>query len=194
MHATLRRFARAALASAFFALAGPATAGSIALDAWLEFGFTDPGVDATGCDPDDPLGPFCIASSGTPTAFLDAPPWTFTGAATLTVVDAFVAGDRFEVFDFGASLGATSLPVGSGDCGDDPLPCLADPNISRGQFQLASGGHALTIRPLLAPGGGGAGYLLLHAPEPTTWLLLAVGMVALVGARRKSQRSAENRP
>src|SRR5205807_246059 len=83
---------------------------------------------ATGCDPADPAGPFCIPSSGTPTEFLDAPPWTFVAPAAgalLTVTDAFLAGDRFQVFDFGASLGLTSAPVGNADCGDDPIPCLA---------------------------------------------------------------------
>jgi hypothetical protein len=189
MDATLGRAIRAAIIGLFLAVSGPAAAGFIPPDAWLEFGFTEVGVDATGCDPDDPLGPFCIPSSGTPTAFLDAPPWTFNGGALLTVLDAFQAGDRFEVFDFGASLGSTSLPVGSADCGDDPLPCLADPNVSRGVFVLPGGAHSVTIKPLLAPSGGGSGYLIRQAPEPPAWLVLFAGLGALIAARRRAARN-----
>ena len=95
------------------AVAPALSAGPILSDVWYEFGFTDVGVDATGCDPADPAGAFCIPSSGTPTVFLDAPPWTFLASAagaTLTVTDAFLSGDQFELFDFGASIGLTSPP------------------------------------------------------------------------------------
>jgi hypothetical protein len=197
MDATLGGAIRAAIIGLFLVVSGSAAAGSIPAEVWLEFGFTDVGVDATGCDPDDPLGPFCIPSSGTPTAFLDAPPWTFSGGALLTVVDAFEAGDQFEVFDFGASLGATSLPVGSADCGDDPVPCVADPNVSHGVFVLPGGAHAVTIKPLLAPSGGGSGYLILQAevPEPPPWLALFAGLVALIAARYRAARNhREQRP
>src|SRR5689334_18655160 len=70
-----------AAAAALLMLAPTVSAGPIALNTWLEFAVSDPGVDATGCDPDDPNGPFCIPSSGTPTQFLDAPPWTFSAPA-----------------------------------------------------------------------------------------------------------------
>jgi hypothetical protein len=103
----------------------PANAGPIQLGIFQEFAFTTAGTPATGCDPADPAGPFCIPSSGTPTTFLTAPPWTFVApvqGAILIVTDAFQAGDRFQVFDFGSSIGLTSLPAGNADCGDDPVP------------------------------------------------------------------------
>src|SRR5689334_6520660 len=102
------------------ALSTPALCGALPTNTWEEFAFGAVGVPATGCDPADPAGPFCIGSFGTPTEFLTAPPWTFTApatGATLTVVDAFDAGDRFEIFDFGASIGFTSAPGRTGDCG-----------------------------------------------------------------------------
>src|SRR5438045_1800298 len=98
---------------ALVAVSIPASAGAITFNTWHEFGFSTAGTPATGCDPADPAGPFCISSSGTVTDFLDAPPWTFTApafGAILTVTDAFLAGDRFQVFDFGASIGLTSDP------------------------------------------------------------------------------------
>ena len=89
-------------------------------------------------------------------------------------------------------LGFTSLPAPDIDCGDDPVPCLATPGMSSGIFLLAAGAHSLTIAPLLSPDGGGAGYLLVTSviPEPGTWSLLAVGLLALAFHRHKSLRGA----
>jgi hypothetical protein len=177
------------------AFTSPANAGPIQMGTWLEFGFGIAGVPATGCDPADPSGPFCIESSGTPTSFLDAPPWTFQAplqGAVLVVTDAFLAGDRFQIFDFGVSRGLTSLPSGSADCGDDPVPCLATAGISKGSFIFASGNHSISITPTLAPGGGGSAYLRVDAvPEPSTWILLGGGLAAIWLCRRSLWRIAE---
>jgi len=126
----------------------PVQADPISLGVFEEFAFTTAGTPATGCDPADPAGPFCISSSGTPTDFIGAPPWTFTapaGGVELTVVDAFTSGDRFTVFDLGASLGLTSAPPSNVDCGDDPVVCLAS-GLSQGHFSLAAG-NCVVIKP-----------------------------------------------
>lgn len=167
--------------------AGPITPGS-----FLEFGFSTAGVSATGCTPADPAGPFCIPSGGAPTSFLDAPPWTFVapaGGSLLTVTDAFQSGDRFEIFDFGASIGLTSAPATGADCGDDPFVCLATPGISFANFLLAAGNHSITVVPTDAPGGGGSGYLGVNAvPEPGSWLLLVSGCGVLLVLRSRRLR------
>ncbi|HZP89109.1 MAG TPA: PEP-CTERM sorting domain-containing protein [Burkholderiales bacterium] len=171
-------------------LCGQAHGGAIPLNTFLQFSFTDVDVQAAGCDPADPAGAFCVPSSGTPSAFLDAPPWTFSTAtpATLQVTDVFEAGDRFEVFDLGGSLGLTSAP-GVADCGDDPAVCLTNAAISSGSFLLGAGVHSLTIVPRLVNAGGGTGYLIVLAqvPEPATAsLALLVACAAAGFARRKS--------
>ncbi len=124
---------------------------------WNEFSFAGPGSFAMGCQ-----GGGCVPSSGGNSVFADDPPWTFTapaGGATLTVTDAFLLGDQFEIFDFGAQLGATSTPRDLGaDCGDDPEPCIADPRVSQGLFSLSPGPHEITMRIKLSPFGGGAAY------------------------------------
>jgi hypothetical protein len=171
--------------------ATPSSAGVIPLNQWLEFGFTDPGVAATGCDPADPAGLFCVSSSGTPTQFLDAPPWTFVapgGGATLRVTDAFSSGDRFEILDFGVVLGMTSLPGAQVvDCGDDPVPCIATVGMSTGVFALAPGAHSLTIVPLLSPAGLGAAYFIVEAavPEPALLALFGGGLAMALRYRRR---------
>lgn len=185
-----------ALAAALLlATASGASAGVINADTWYEFAFSDPGVAATGCDPADPAGPFCISSSGTPTTFLDAPPWTFVapaGGTVLQVTDAFQSGDRFEVFDLGVSIGLTSAPLATAvvDCGDDPVVCLATAGMSTGTFALGAGAHSITLVAVLSPNGGGAGYLQIGAatnvPEPGALALLVCVLLALSWFRSRA--------
>lgn len=188
---SVRAYALAASAAALFSLAPSVSAGPIPFDEWLEFAVSDPGVPATGCDPDDPNGPFCTPSSGTPTLFLDAPPWTFVApasGASLVVTDAFESTERFELFDFGVSLGLTSAPAATAvvDCGDDPVVCLGTGGISHGTFALASGAHSITLVPTLSQFS--AGYLLVTAavvvPEPGVLALLAIGLAGIALQRR----------
>ncbi len=194
LHLIKSRLARAAALSAVLACTQAAQAGPIPSDTFLQFSFDGIGA-VTGCADADPNGNFCIASSGTPTTFLDAPTWSFNApdaGAVLTVLDTFGSGDRFDVFDFDTFVGRTSLPSRSPvDCGDDPLNCLQTPGMSTGVFKLAAGAHALTLRAVQA-GGLGSGYLHVTAavPEPTS-IALVLAALGLAGAarRRKSNPS-----
>ena len=197
--ATARRLARAGLASSLLLATQMAPAGPLAFDTFAQFSFDTVGAAVKGCDPADPAGNFCIPSSGTPTEFLDAPAWTFTaaaGGATLTVVDAFAAGDEFSVFDFDVLVGSTSVAIGRPlpDCGDDPLVCLATFGMSQGVFSFAEGPHAISLVATRLADGPGSAYLRLQAasavPEPAS-LGLMVGALGALGALRT--RSAVRR-
>lgn len=72
--------------------------------------------------------------------------FTLTEAAYLNVADGGFAGDRFQVFDNGNSLGQTSVAVNSypNSAGLDFDQALADLHFSRGQFLLGVGNHSIT--------------------------------------------------
>jgi hypothetical protein len=167
-----------------------ARAGPIGLGIWYEFAT----ALATGCSPADPGGSICIPSSGTPTVFADAPPYTFVAPSTggaLTVTDAFDSGDILDVFDFGALIGTTSPSVFGTGCGDDPVPCLADPLQSHGIFALGAGAHSIAfIESATASSPGGAHYFRVDAaaavvPAPPTFGLVLLGLAALGITRRR---------
>jgi hypothetical protein len=142
-------------------VAAAAWAGDISSNAngpWMEFSFTTTDTDAKGCSPADPSGRPCSAFGNSVLA--DAPPWTFTvgpQGATFAIVDAFVTGDVFAVYDGGELLGQTSdAPVGD-SCGGDPDSCVGT-SASYGLFSLAPGDHSITIRPVVSVYNVGAAY------------------------------------
>ena len=121
-----------------------APAGPIAVGGpWNEFSFTSVGSLARGCAPADPGGLGCVPSSSGNSHFVGAPPWNFVAPSdglTLTVTDAFLKGDSFEVLDMGVPIGVTSaVPTNPTSCGSDPVPCLADATLSHGVFNLGPG-------------------------------------------------------
>ena len=46
----------------------------------------------------------------------------------------------------------------AGSCGDDPDPCLADPQVSHGTFNVGPGPHSIKIVARVSPFGAGAAY------------------------------------
>jgi hypothetical protein len=164
--------------------ASSASASPILVDgSWHEFSFDLAVSPVSGCGGCLPTNP--VAEQGT------VPPWTFSGAATLTVVDVFTPGDRFEVFDFGASLGTTSVVpnVGFSACGGDIECALADPSFSQLVVNLGSGAHSITLHVIQNVGvsnGGAAVFRVSPAAVPEPGMLLLVGVsLAAVRVRRQ---------
>ncbi len=116
---------------------------------------------------------------------LDAP-------ALLKVTDAGLAGDRFEVFAGGASLGTTSLPADAGDESKDLDfdAAFGDARWSHGVFQLSAGSYSITGKAVaFVPDVGAAtgAIMLTPVPEPETWALLVAGLAMTgVALRRRS--------
>ncbi|MEX0679416.1 MAG: PEP-CTERM sorting domain-containing protein [Pirellulales bacterium] len=157
------------------------------------------GTGTPGDDPPIVVGADWFATTDTPPAFFwiggdGAPnlegPFTFNALTNvvLDVTDDFLKGDRFEVFDFGASLGLTSLvPVAEGlELG--PEAAFNDPSYSSGSYLLGPGAHSITMATVVSPYDGGRGYLRV-TPEPSSALLAVVGIVGLCGYALRRRRA-----
>ncbi len=143
---------------------------------------------------DQGLGWFDFGSpDGAPLAF------TFDVAAgqtvKLTVTDAGYAGDRFEVFDNGVSLGMTSFVPADGAGLNANLSydlALSDSSFSHGFFLLGQGVHIitglLTQSSLDSPNNTAGALALAPVPLPASVLLLfsGGGLMGLFARRRKT--------
>jgi hypothetical protein len=119
-----------------------------------------------------------------PVAVQDAPPWTFTGPAIITVLDLFEHGDRFQLFDNAVSLGTTSVIVNDGiNTCDNNIGCaLADIRYSRLVATVGAGSHSLTLNVIqnaLGTTGGAAVFQAAPVPEPGTMMLMGGVLVAI---------------
>jgi hypothetical protein len=111
--------------------------------------------DLVGCQMADPNGMNCGIYVTYYADQAPAPPWTFQvgpNGATLTVVDTYLIGDCFSVYDDGIHIGDTSIPPYDPEnpehCGlvySDPEVCL-ESNASKGFFELGFGDHSITMK------------------------------------------------
>ncbi len=157
---------------------------------WFEFTWSgSPPVAAKGCSPADPAGITCGPGATTGVIKADAPPWTFTcfsGGCWVTVTDAFVSSDRFEIFDFGASQGLTSVPISGGSCNDADL-CVPDPFYSSGMFMVGAGPHSLTITTVSGLSSGAAFFKIdQHAAVGGEPISLDSTMILVAGAQNNA--------
>lgn len=166
------------------ALATQAHATPVAKNLWYNFNFpATPGVLVDPADGTNNPGPH---------------PWTITSATAIRffLTDMFNPGDTFTLFDGALIVGATPFVVADGDhfCATEDT-CYADAVMSHAFFDLAPGTYSFTIRVDNAPfpEGGYGGFRIEDAPgstvpEPSTFVLMASGLVAVAGLRRRKSR------
>ena len=160
-------------------------ADTVSIGTWYEFGFGD--VDSALVN-----GSTFVPLVNPATTAAPDPAWTFTLTipGTLFVTDAFLSGDQFEIFNYGASLGTTSVPMQGSNCGDDLSCALADANFSSGTFPLAPGDYAITGSAILSPFAGGAGaFRVSEVPLPAAAPLF-LSMLAGIGFVARTRKKA----
>jgi len=179
-----------------FGLALQAKATDIQLspsDAWHEFSVDDYTSQSRGAewiDTNDSNSP----EFGSPLHYLFDIPVGFTGF--LSVVDAGFAGDRFEIFNHGLSLGRTTATWNNSDYSNDFSVNWNNANFSRAFFMLDSGSYDITgnLFSSLQSFNATNGALMLQVvgetklPEPDAALLLCLGfgLIALARLRKPS--------
>jgi hypothetical protein len=117
--------------------------------------------------------------------------FTITQASTLTVTDGYLAGDIFEVFLNGVTLGLTSPTSDTtSQIYGNYDTAAADSRWSTGVWNLLAGTYTVSGFSNTSPHGSGTAALRLDTtpvPVPAAAWLFASGIVGLLGFRHKKQ-------
>lgn len=113
----------------------------------------------------------------------------------MTITDAFLAGDFFDVFDFGVLTGSTPSVAASGiSCGLDPSVCVDAAGLSHASFALGAGVHLITVGVHEAQILGEGFFRLDTVPEPSTFGVTALLLAMLPGWRKIACASRRREP
>ena len=115
--------------------------------------------------------------------------FTTTDTTRLTVTDAFLSGDRFDVLSSGSSLGLTSATSDSGtQIWNDYDTAAADARWSTGIYTLLASTYSITGTAIISPFRAGRGAIRLDAvPVPAAVWLMGSALLGLMGLSRKNK-------
>ncbi|MET0081697.1 MAG: PEP-CTERM sorting domain-containing protein [Sedimenticola sp.] len=126
---------------------------------------------------------------GTGSSWYSTFEFTISDAAVLSVTDAFLAGDIFEVFADSVSLGLTSFTSDTtSQIGSDYDSAFASASWSSGSWDLAAGSYVISGVVTASPHGSGGAALRLdtaEVPVPAPLALMGLGLAALGFSQRK---------
>lgn len=155
-------------------LSATSSAATLTADAgWKEFTFGGPGI----------------------ASWKDTYSFNINQASTLTVTDAFLSGDIFQVFSGVASLGFTSSPTSlTSQILNDYDAAAASSKWSTGMWTLLAGSYTISGIAIV-PFQNGRGALRLDTlasqvsavPIPAAALLFAPALLGFIGLRRKAK-------
>ena len=149
-------------------------------------------INAAVIAPDSGWHVFNFGDVGSP--FSTTYDFTLTQASILTVTDAYLSGDRFEIFSGATSLGLTSTPTSTGDQINNDFDFAAsDDRWSTGVWALLAGTYTISGITIDSPFQGGGAALRVdtsEVPVPAAMFLFAPALLGFMGLRRKAKNIA----